>query len=96
MNIVQVLDVCTVIHLNINYYPVNCGGHFSFKKLCKRFQRNPLELLRKVKAVKEEYKALVQEAAEIEKAQSVSMNTFQLEVTSWVIVTLTHSVVLDY
>ena len=38
-------------------------------------QRNPLELLRKVNAVKDEYKALVQEMAEIHKAQAVSMNT---------------------
>ena len=43
-------------------------------------QRNPLELLRKVNAVKDEYKALVQEAAEIQKAQTVSMNTASVSV----------------
>ncbi|XP_076452544.1 SKA complex subunit 2-like [Babylonia areolata] len=43
-------------------------------------RRNPLELLRKVNAVKDEYKALVQEAAEIQKAQVEAMEYFRSQI----------------
>ncbi|KAL8583082.1 hypothetical protein ACOMHN_051246 [Nucella lapillus] len=40
-------------------------------------RKNPLELLHKVTAVKNEYKALVQEAAEIQKVQADTMDYFR-------------------
>ncbi|KAK7087488.1 SKA complex subunit 2-like [Littorina saxatilis] len=40
-------------------------------------RKNPLELLRKVNAVKDEYKALVRESAEIQKAQTEAMEFFR-------------------
>lgn len=42
-------------------------------------RRNPTELLQKVESVKKEYKALVQEAAEIQKVQTEAMEYFRTQ-----------------
>ncbi|PVD31736.1 hypothetical protein C0Q70_07154 [Pomacea canaliculata] len=42
-------------------------------------RKNPMELLQKLKTVKDQYKSLVQEAAEIQKAQAEAMDYFRIQ-----------------